>query len=53
VQIAGRALICGFARMNIDGHLPRWGIEAVEIEKTAGAIVDLFIDGIARRPGTA
>lgn len=49
VQIAGRALVYGFARMNIDGHFPRWGIKATEIEKTAEAILDLFIEGIARR----
>src|SRR5882724_3206069 len=28
VQIAGRALVYGFARMNIDGHFPRWGVDA-------------------------
>jgi AcrR family transcriptional regulator len=53
VQIAGRALVYGFARMNIDGHLPRWGIAEAEAERTAEAIVDLFIEGIARRPGAA
>src|SRR6202000_2691952 len=26
VQIAGRALVYGFARMKIDGHFPRWGV---------------------------
>jgi hypothetical protein len=26
VQIAGRALVYGFARMNVDGHFPRWGV---------------------------
>ncbi len=50
VQIAARALVYGFARMNIDGHFPRWGVAASEAEGTAEAIVDLFIDGIARRP---
>jgi AcrR family transcriptional regulator len=50
VQIAGRALVYGFARMNIDGHFPRWGIAAVEAERTAEAILDLFIEGIASRP---
>jgi AcrR family transcriptional regulator len=53
VQIAGRALVYGFARMNIDGHFPRWGISEPEAQHTAEAIVDLFIDGIARRPGKA
>ncbi|HMM92717.1 TetR/AcrR family transcriptional regulator [Bradyrhizobium sp.] len=49
VQIAGRALVYGFARMNIDGHFPRWGVAAPEAERTAEAILDLFIDGIAKR----
>jgi AcrR family transcriptional regulator len=47
VQIAGRALVYGFARMNIDGHFPRWGIAADDAERTAEAILDLFIEGIA------
>lgn len=46
VQIAGRALVYGFARMNIDGHLPRWGV--TDAERTAEAMLDLFIDGIHR-----
>ena len=49
VQIAGRALVYGFARMNIDGHFPRWGVDGAEAERMAGAIIDLFIEGIARR----
>jgi AcrR family transcriptional regulator len=48
VQIAGRALVYGFARMNIDGHFPRWGV--ADAAATAEAMVDLFIDGIAKRP---
>jgi AcrR family transcriptional regulator len=47
VQIAGRALVYGFARMNIDGHCPRWGI--ADAERTAEGIIDLFIEGIARK----
>jgi AcrR family transcriptional regulator len=49
VQIAGRALVYGFARMNIDGHFPRWGVDGAEAERTAAAIIDLFIEGIAKR----
>jgi len=49
VQIAGRALVYGFARMNIDGHFPRWGVGGAEAERTAEAVLDLFIDGIANR----
>jgi AcrR family transcriptional regulator len=50
VQIAGRALVYGFARMNIDGHFPRWGVAADEAGRTAEAIVDLFIEGIRKPP---
>jgi AcrR family transcriptional regulator len=49
VQIAGRALVYGFARMNIDGHFPRWGVDGADAERTAEQILDLFIEGIARR----
>ncbi|OCK53819.1 TetR/AcrR family transcriptional regulator [Bradyrhizobium sp. LMTR 3] len=49
VQIAGRALVYGFARMNIDGHFPRWGVAGPEAERTAEAVLDLFIEGIAKR----
>jgi AcrR family transcriptional regulator len=52
LQIAARALVYGYARMKIDGHFPRWGIAAAEAERTAEAVVDLFIDGIAKH-GTA
>jgi AcrR family transcriptional regulator len=48
VQIAGRALVYGFARMNIDGHFRRWGV--ADAEATGEAILDLFINGIARHP---
>jgi AcrR family transcriptional regulator len=47
VLIAARALVYGFARMNIDGHFPRWGVAGAELERTAEAILDLFIEGIA------
>ena len=47
LKIAGRALVYGFARMNLDGHLPRWGVAAADIERTAEAVLDLFIGAIA------
>jgi AcrR family transcriptional regulator len=47
-QIAARALVYGFARMNLDGHFPRWGVAEDEIEQMAGAVLDLFIEGIRR-----
>jgi AcrR family transcriptional regulator len=49
VRIAGRALVYGFARMHIDGHLPRWGVADAEVEQTAAGIIDLFVAGIAKR----
>ena len=42
--------IYGFARMNIDGHFPRWGVAGAEAERTAEGILDLFIEGIAKVP---
>ena len=51
VQIAGRAVVYGFARMNIDGHFPRWGVAGADAERTAEGVLDLFIDGIAKVPG--
>ncbi|WP_456619889.1 MULTISPECIES: TetR/AcrR family transcriptional regulator [unclassified Bradyrhizobium] len=48
VQIAGRALVYGLARMNLDGHFPRWGVEEGEIERMAEGVIDLFIAGIAK-----
>lgn len=48
IQIAGRALVYGFARMNLDGHFPRWGVEGGEIERMAESVLDLFIAGIAK-----
>jgi AcrR family transcriptional regulator len=48
VQIAARALVYGFARMLIDGHFPRWGVAEDEVGPMAEAILDLFIEGIAK-----
>ncbi|MBH5400066.1 TetR/AcrR family transcriptional regulator [Bradyrhizobium sp. CNPSo 4010] len=48
IQIAGRALVYGFARMNLDGHFPRWGVGEGEIEQMAEGVIDLFIAGIAK-----
>jgi AcrR family transcriptional regulator len=48
VQIAGRALVYGFARMKIDGHFPRWGVADRQADRMAEAVVDLFIEGIAK-----
>ena len=49
VQVAGRSLVYGFARMNIDGHFPRWGVDSADAERIAEQILDFFLAGIARR----
>jgi AcrR family transcriptional regulator len=49
IQIAGRALVYGFARMNLDGHLPRWGVGADDVERMAETLLDFFIGAIAKR----
>jgi len=48
VKIAGRALVYGFARMNVDGHFPRWGVAKGDVGRMAEGIIDLFIQGIAK-----
>jgi AcrR family transcriptional regulator len=53
VQIAGRALVYGFARMKIDGHFPRWGVADGKADRMAEAVVDLFIEGITKRTTAA
>jgi AcrR family transcriptional regulator len=52
IQIAGRALVYGFARMNIDGHFPRWGVTEAEVERMAESVLDVFIGGIIRTAGS-
>ena len=53
VQIAGRALVYGFARMKIDGHFPRWGVAEGKVDRMAEAVLDLFIAGVAAKAGSA
>jgi AcrR family transcriptional regulator len=48
LQVAGRALVYGYARMKTDGHFPRWGIADAESETLADEVLDLFVDRIAR-----
>ena len=43
VRITGRALVYGFARMAIDGHFARWGVDIRAAEATAEAMLDFFI----------
>jgi hypothetical protein len=39
--------------MNIDGHFPRWGVVKAGAERSAEAVLDLFIEGIAGHPTPA
>jgi len=48
VTVASRALVYGFARMFIDGHFPRWKVEAEGAELLVEPLLDLFIAGIAK-----
>jgi AcrR family transcriptional regulator len=48
VQLAGRAMVYGFARMKIDGHFARWNVPEADAERIGDAVVDLFIAGIAK-----
>ena len=48
IQIAGRALAGGFARTNLDGHFPGWGVEEREVERVAEGGLDLSIAGVAK-----
>lgn len=52
LQVAGRALVYGFARMQLDGHFPRWGIAEAESEALGEALIELFVARIAAA-GTA
>lgn len=47
LQVAGRALVYGFARMQLDGHFPRWGIADAESEMLGEALIELFVARIA------
>lgn len=49
ILIAGRALVYGLARMSLDGHYPRWGVEADAVDPAAAEALRLFIRSIARR----
>jgi AcrR family transcriptional regulator len=48
VQLTGRALVYGLARMQVDGHMPRWGVGEAEAKRVAEAALDLFAAGLAK-----
>ena len=50
VMLAGRAMVYGFARMQVDGHFPRWKVPAAKAEAVAADLIDLFIAAVAKPP---
>jgi len=48
VPVAARALVYGLARMYGDGHFPQWDVAEPDVARTAEAVLDLFIAGLAR-----
>jgi AcrR family transcriptional regulator len=53
IQITGRALVYGLARMLIDGQFPSWGVAEVEVEKMMERSLDLFLVGLLKNQPTA
>lgn len=50
LQLTGRGLVYGLARMQIDGHMPRWGIAEHEAQAMAEKALGLLAAGLAK-PG--
>lgn len=53
IQITGRALVYGLARMLIDGQFPSWGVAEVEAERMMERSLDLFLVGLLKNPPAA
>jgi AcrR family transcriptional regulator len=49
LQLTGRGLVYGLARMQVDGQMPRWGIAEKEAQRMAEAALDLLAAGL-RKP---
>lgn len=50
VQLAGRALVYGLARMLIDGQFPSWDVAEADAEATMTRALDLFLGGLLKDP---
>jgi AcrR family transcriptional regulator len=50
IQITGRALVYGLARMLIDGQFPSWGVTDDEAERVMERSLDLFLAGLLKHP---
>lgn len=52
IQVTGRALVYGLARMLIDGQFPSWGVTEDEVENVMERSLDLFLAGLLKAPAT-
>jgi len=52
IQITGRALVYGLARMLVDGQFPSWGIAEADAESMMERSLDLFLSGLMKASGT-
>jgi AcrR family transcriptional regulator len=54
-QLAGRALVYGFARMYSDGHFASWGLDERRVDQIGQSVLDAFfavpIRQITNNPG--
>lgn len=48
LALALRALAYGLARMQVDGQLPQWQVDATQAERTLITSLDLIVDGLSR-----
>ncbi len=49
IQLTGHGLVYGLARIQVDGHMPRWGIGEAEAERMAEAALDLLAAGLRKQ----
>lgn len=47
MAMALRALVYGLARMQVDGQLPQWRVDASEAERTLISAMNLIVDGLS------
>ncbi|MEW6736229.1 MAG: TetR/AcrR family transcriptional regulator [Acidobacteriota bacterium] len=47
IQLAGRALVYGLARMYLDGHFTQWDVAEDKAESAMQTVLDLFIDSLS------
>ena len=48
VQLAGRALVYGFARMYSDGHFSSWGLDERRVDQIGQSVLDAFFNAPAK-----